>query len=81
MTFEHDFGYSFPLFYSLLKKEGEKYENELAKIIIKFRSNAFLLDLSKDPKKNKTFLFFGAFLGCFVMFLSFFFYEFVEQFK
>ena len=44
MTFEHDFIYSFPLFSSLVKKEEEEKENELAKIVIK--GNVFLLDLS-----------------------------------
>ena len=32
--FYHDFGYSFPLFSSLLKKSEEEKENELAKIMI-----------------------------------------------
>ena len=39
MTFDYDFGYSFSLFSSLLKKED--MENELAKIVIK--SHAFQL--------------------------------------
>ena len=43
MTFDHDFGYSFQRFSSLLKKSEEEKENELAKILIK--SHAFLLDL------------------------------------
>ena len=43
MTFDHDFTYSFPLFSSLLKKEGREEENKVAKIVIK--SHAFLLDL------------------------------------
>ena len=42
MTFDHDFGYSFPLFYSPLKKVEEEKENELEKIVIK--DHAFLLD-------------------------------------
>ena len=42
MTFDHDFGYSIPLFSSLLKKSEEEKENEIAKIVIK--SHAFLLD-------------------------------------
>jgi hypothetical protein len=43
MTFEHDFGYySFPLFSSLLKKEGRKKGECIAKIVIK--RHAFLLD-------------------------------------
>ena len=42
MTFDHDFGYSFPLFSSLLKKEGRRKGEWIAKIVIK--SNAFLLD-------------------------------------
>ena len=41
MIFDHYFGYSFPLFSSLLKKRREEKENELAKIVIK--SHAFLL--------------------------------------
>jgi len=28
MTFDYDFGYSFPLFSSLIKKEGRRKENE-----------------------------------------------------
>ena len=28
MTFDHDFGYYFPLFFSLLKKREEENENE-----------------------------------------------------
>ena len=43
MTFDHDFGYYFPHFSSLLKKKEEEKENELAKIVIK--GHAFLLDL------------------------------------
>ena len=42
VTFDHDSGYSFPLFSSLLKNREEEKENELAKIVIK--SHAFLLD-------------------------------------
>ena len=42
MTFDHNFGYSFPLLYFLLKKGEEEKENELAKIVIK--GNVFLLD-------------------------------------
>jgi hypothetical protein len=34
MNFDHDFGYSFPLSSSLLKKREEEKENELAKIVI-----------------------------------------------
>ena len=34
ITFDHDFGYSFPLFSSLLIKEGRKKNNEEAKIVI-----------------------------------------------
>jgi hypothetical protein len=44
MTFDQDFGYSFPLLSPLLKKEGKEMENELAKIVIKV--HAFLLNLS-----------------------------------
>ena len=40
-TFDQDFGNSFPLFSSLLKKGREK-ENEVAQIVIK--RHAFLLD-------------------------------------
>ena len=32
MTFDHDFGYSFPLFSSLLKKEGRR-KGEFRKIV------------------------------------------------
>ena len=35
MPFDHDFGYSFPLFSSHLKKREEEKEKELAKIVIK----------------------------------------------
>ena len=35
MTFDHDFGYSFPLFSSFLKKGEKEKENELAKIVFK----------------------------------------------
>ena len=35
MNFDHDIGYSFPLFSSLLQKREEKKENELEKIMIK----------------------------------------------
>jgi hypothetical protein len=43
MTFDHDFGDSYPLFSSLLKKEREEVkENELAKMVIK--CHVFLLD-------------------------------------
>ena len=45
MTFDHEFGYSIPLFSSLLKKREEEKENELSKIAIK--GHAFLLDLNK----------------------------------
>ena len=38
MTFNHNFGYSFPLFSSLLKKWEEEKKNELAKIVIMFFS-------------------------------------------
>jgi hypothetical protein len=40
MTFDHDFGYSFPIFSSLLNKEERRI---LAKIVIK--GHASLLDL------------------------------------
>ena len=42
MTFDHDFGYSFLLLSSILKREGKEKENKVAKIVIK--SHAFLLD-------------------------------------
>ena len=35
MNFEHDFGYCFPLFSSLLKQREEGKANEVAKIVIK----------------------------------------------
>ena len=44
MPLDHDFGYSFPLSSSLLKKEGRENENEIAIILIK--SHAFQLDHS-----------------------------------
>jgi hypothetical protein len=43
MTFDHDFGHSFPLFSSLLNNEGRRKENKSSKIVIK--GHAFLLDL------------------------------------
>ena len=43
MTFDHDFGYSFSLFFPPpLKKDGREKVNEVSKIVIK--SHAFLLD-------------------------------------
>ena len=45
MTFDHVFGYSIPLFSSLLKKEGRRKGELIAKIVIK--SHAFLLDRLK----------------------------------
>ena len=42
MTFDKDFGYFFPLFFSLLKKREEEKKNLLVKIVSK--SHAFLLD-------------------------------------
>ena len=42
MTFDHDFGYSFILFSSLLKKEERRKGEWTAKLVIK--SHAFLLD-------------------------------------
>ena len=44
MNFDHDFGYSFPLFSTLLKKRGKK---KVIKKVIK--SHAFLLD---QPVRN-----------------------------
>ena len=43
MTFDNDFGYSLPLFSSLLKKRGKMKKDVIAKIVIK--GHAFLLDL------------------------------------
>ena len=51
MTFDHEFGYSFPHFYSLLKKRDEEKENELARIVIK--GHAFLLDRYMKVKVSK----------------------------
>ena len=48
MTFDHDFGYHFPFFSSLLKKREEEKENELAKLLIK--SHAFQLGLIRNSK-------------------------------
>ena len=42
MTFDHDIGYSFPLFSYLLKNEGRRKWESIAKIIIK--GHAFLFD-------------------------------------
>jgi hypothetical protein len=42
MTFDHNFGYSFPFSLPSLKKRDEEKENEVAKIVIK--SHAFPLD-------------------------------------
>ena len=49
MTFDHDFGYSFPFSQPSLNKREEEKENEFAKIVIK--GHAFLLDL-KDCKSS-----------------------------
>ena len=55
MTFDHDFSYSFPLFSFLLKKEGRRKKELLAKIMIK--CHAFLLDLLENANvKLKTIL-------------------------
>ena len=43
MTFDHNFAYSFPLFSSLLNKEGRRKGECIVKIVIK--SHAFLFDL------------------------------------
>jgi hypothetical protein len=43
MTFDHEIGYYFPLFSSLLKKEGRRKGELISKIVIK--SHALLLDL------------------------------------
>ena len=50
MTFDHDFGYSFPLFSSPLKKRDDEKKNEVAKIVIK--SHAVLLDLVEKEFKR-----------------------------
>jgi hypothetical protein len=42
MTFDHDYGCSFPLFSSLLRKEGTRKGEGITKIVIK--RHAFLLD-------------------------------------
>ena len=47
MTFDHDFGYSFPLFQSLLEKQGRRKGECILKIVIK--NHAFLLDLIIFP--------------------------------
>ena len=44
ITFDHDFGYSFPTFSSLLKIEGRRKGLWIAKVVIK--SHTFLLDLT-----------------------------------
>ena len=52
MTFDQDFGYALPFFSSLLKKEGRRKGEWIAKIVIK--SHAFLLDrlyLNQAPRK------------------------------
>ena len=43
MTFDHKFGYPFPLFFFLKNKREEEKENEIVKIV--FKSHAFLPDL------------------------------------
>ena len=55
MTFDRDYGYSFPLFSSSSKKRGKSKGEWIAKI--EFKSHAFLLDqycgasMVKYPKK------------------------------
>ena len=50
MTFDHDFGYSFPLISSLLNKREKEKNNELPKI--ESKGHAFLLDLNKKTRTN-----------------------------
>ena len=38
LNFNHDFCYTFPLFFSLLKKEKKGKGNQLAKIVIKMHT-------------------------------------------
>ena len=45
ITFDHDFGYSLPIFSSFPKKKGKRKGEWIAQIMIK--SHAFLLDLQK----------------------------------
>ena len=52
MTFDHDFGYSFPLFSSLLKK-GEKKRRKNKKIVIK--THAFQTGRRTSCSMAKTF--------------------------
>ena len=54
MTIDHDFGYFFPLFFSLLKQRGKKKRGKNRKILIK--SHAFLLD-QIEVKRQKFFKF------------------------
>ena len=50
MTFDHDFGYSFPLFSSILEKEGRRKGEWIAKIVIK--SHAFCSIVLRNPYHN-----------------------------
>ena len=52
LFFDHDFGYSFPPFSSLLIKEGRRKGEWITKVVVK--NNAFLLDLflSKTTELN-----------------------------
>ena len=77
MIFDHDFGFSFPLFSSLLKKREEEW---IAKIVV--LSHAFLLDPYKVSNKIsnlslnqifKSFSFLKLSLICFFGVKNFFF--------
>ena len=65
MSFDQDFRYSFPLFFSLLKKEGRRKGEWIAKIGIK--THAFLLDLmfwcrqQTERKKKQNLFYFISF--------------------
>ena len=52
LTSDYNFGYYFPPFFSLLKKEGRRKDEWIAKIVIK--SHAFLLDLFLKGRRTKT---------------------------
>ena len=66
MNFDHDIGYSFPLFLFPPEKEREEEkENELAKIVIK-KTHAFQTSLKNDIitkivflNSNERYIFFG----------------------
>ena len=61
MTFDHDFGYSFPLFYSLLKKEGRRKGKWISKNTPnRGRMNIFVL------AERQFFTFDWASISCFL---------------